>query len=114
MNSLIYYQHEEAIHMALQAGRPRLHDRDVHELHIRQEEDPPEWPNHLLRLEVSHITFTKSMDRYKTAFLFPWNIGRNAMSIVQHGDKFELRINNQSFTHLWDNGRRVTKADYYF
>ena len=23
---------------------------------------------------------------------------------MQHGDKFELRINNQSFTHLWDNG----------
>lgn len=43
--------------------------------------------------------------RYKQAFLFPWNIGRNALSIVQHGDKFELRINNQSFTHLWENGK---------
>jgi len=43
--------------------------------------------------------------RYNSAFLFPWNIQRNALSIVQHGDKFELRINNQSFTHLWDNGK---------
>lgn len=32
--------------------------------------------------------------RYNQAFLFPWTIGRNALSIVQHGDKFELRINN--------------------
>jgi len=26
------------------------------------------------------------------------------LNIVQHGDKYELRINNQSFTHLYDNG----------
>ena len=26
---------------------------------------------------------------------------------MQHGDKFELRINNQSFTHLWDNGKNL-------
>jgi hypothetical protein len=25
---------------------------------------------------------------------------------VQHGDKYELRINNQSFTHLWDQGKK--------
>ena len=28
---------------------------------------------------------------------------------MQHGDKFELRINNQSFTHLWDNGKPLLK-----
>lgn len=43
--------------------------------------------------------------RFKSAFQFPFHIGKNALNIVQHGDKFELRINNQSFTHLYDNGK---------
>jgi hypothetical protein len=25
---------------------------------------------------------------------------------LQHGDKYEMRINNQSFTHLWDQGKK--------
>lgn len=50
--------------------------------------------------------------KYNQAFLFPWTIGRNALSIVQHGDKFELRINNQSFTHLWDNERTKKNFSY--
>lgn len=31
---------------------------------------------------------------FQGSFNFPFNIGRNSLSIVQHGDKFELRINN--------------------
>jgi hypothetical protein len=31
---------------------------------------------------------------------------------VQHGDKFELRINNQSFSHLWENEK--TKRNFEF
>lgn len=35
--------------------------------------------------------------------MFPFSIGKNSLSVVQHGDKFELRINNQSFQHLYEN-----------
>jgi hypothetical protein len=31
---------------------------------------------------------------------------------VQHGDKYELRINNQSFSHLWDNERTKRHFNY--
>jgi hypothetical protein len=31
---------------------------------------------------------------YQGAFNFPFSIGRNTLSVVQHGDRFELRINN--------------------
>lgn len=37
---------------------------------------------------------------YQGAFQFPFTIGRNSLSIVQHGDRYELRINNQSFEHI--------------
>jgi hypothetical protein len=45
------------------------------------------------------------LPRYQGAFNFPFSIGRNSLSIVQHGDKFELRINNQSFSHLYENSK---------
>ncbi len=50
--------------------------------------------------------------RFKSAFQFPFHIGKNALNIVQHGDKFELRINNQSFTHLYDNGKLLALTKY--
>lgn len=50
--------------------------------------------------------------KFKNAFQFPFNIGKNALNIVQHGDKFELRINNQSFSHLWDNERTKRNFNY--
>lgn len=34
------------------------------------------------------------------------------MNIVQHGDRYELRINNQSFSHLWENEK--TKRNFQF
>ena len=45
------------------------------------------------------------VNRYTADFLFPWSIGRHALRIVQLDQKFELQIDNQSFTHLWDNGK---------
>ena len=65
--------------------------------------------------KLSNVLKTTFNDffRYNQAFLFPWTIGRNALSIVQHGDKFELRINNQSFTHLWDNGKCLSYITAY-
>jgi len=34
------------------------------------------------------------MNRYKNAFQFPFHIGKNSLNVLQHGDKYELRINN--------------------
>ena len=31
---------------------------------------------------------------YQGAFNFNFSIGKNSLSVVQHGDKYELRINN--------------------
>jgi len=31
---------------------------------------------------------------YQGAFNFPFSIARNSLSVVQHGDRFELRVNN--------------------
>ena len=50
--------------------------------------------------------------KFKNAFQFPFNIEKNALNIIQHGDKFELRINNMSFTHLWDNERTKRNFNY--
>eukprot|EP00347_Sterkiella_histriomuscorum_P010870 403374607 len=50
--------------------------------------------------------------KFKSAFQFPFSIGKNSLNILQHGDKFELRINNQSFTHLWDNERTKRNFNY--
>jgi len=37
-----------------------------------------------------------------TSFQFPFSIDVNMLNIVQHGDSFELRINNQVFAHLYN------------
>lgn len=31
---------------------------------------------------------------YQGAFNYNFSIGKNSLSVVQHGDKYELRINN--------------------
>ncbi len=41
--------------------------------------------------------------KFKGAFQFPFSISKNSLNIVQHGDKYEIRINNMSFAHLWEN-----------
>lgn len=43
--------------------------------------------------------------KMKGPFQFPFKTGSSNCNIVQHGDKYELRINNQSFSHVWDNIR---------
>lgn len=50
--------------------------------------------------------------KFKNAFQFPFTIGKNLLNIVQHGDKYELRINNQSFSHLWDNEKTKRAFNY--
>lgn len=46
------------------------------------------------------------------SFQYPFNIGNHMLNIVQHGDLFELRINNQSFSHLYNQER--TKRAFQF
>ena len=36
------------------------------------------------------------------SFLKNFDIGEHIFSIIQYGEKFELRIDNQSFTHLYN------------
>ena len=36
-------------------------------------------------------------NQHSGAFHFPFTIGKHSLSLVQHGDNFELRINNNSF-----------------
>lgn len=60
-----------------------------------------------LSFSIQSTPLLPDLIRFKNAFQFPFHIGKNALNIVQHGDKFELRINNQSFTHLYDNGNFV-------
>lgn len=57
----------------------------------------------------SHPSYFLSC-RFQGAFNFPFSIGRNSLSIVQHGDKFELRINNQSFDHLYNQSKYIRSA----
>jgi len=47
------------------------------------------------------VTFSIS-NRYEGAFNFPFHIGKNSLSIIQHGEKFDLRVNNQSFEHMYN------------
>jgi len=44
-------------------------------------------------------------DSYQGAFNFNFQIGKQSIQIVQHGDKFDMRINNQSFSHLYENSK---------
>lgn len=39
-----------------------------------------------------------------TPFQFPFMIEQNNLNIIQQGESFELRINNQVFSHLWQQG----------
>jgi hypothetical protein len=41
------------------------------------------------------------IQKFGTAFQYPFQIGPHMLNIVQHGDMFELRIDNQSFSHIY-------------
>lgn len=38
------------------------------------------------------------------AFQYPFSLDNFSLNIIQQGEIFELRINNQVFTHLWQQG----------
>ena len=44
-----------------------------------------------------------------SSFQFPFQVENNQCIIVQHGEQFELRINNQVFSHLYNQGKEVYK-----
>ena len=37
-----------------------------------------------------------------SAFQYPFSLDGNSLNIIQQGEAFELRINNQVFTHLYN------------
>ena len=41
------------------------------------------------------------VQKFGTSFQYPFEVGNHSLNIVQHGDQFELRIDNQSFQHLY-------------
>jgi len=47
-----------------------------------------------------------------TSFQFPFSISSNMCNIVQHGEQFELRINNQVFAHLYDQEKMKREFQY--
>jgi len=40
--------------------------------------------------------------KFGGSFQYPFNLGNHMLNIVQHGELFELRIDNQSFSHLYN------------
>lgn len=46
------------------------------------------------------------------AFQFPFSVDGNNLNIIQQGESFELRINNQVFTHLWQ--QEKTKSEFQY
>ena len=39
-----------------------------------------------------------------TSFSTTFNIGKHNCTLIQHGDGYELRVDNQSFNHVMDLG----------
>ena len=46
------------------------------------------------------------------AFQFPFTLEGNNLNIIQQGETFELRINNQVFTHLWQQEKNKSEFQY--
>ncbi|CDW88649.1 UNKNOWN [Stylonychia lemnae] len=42
------------------------------------------------------------IQRFGTSFQYPFQINNHMLNIIQHGEMFELRIDNQSFQHLFN------------
>jgi len=38
-------------------------------------------------------------------FQYPFTIGKHSLNIAMHGDKYELRVDGQSFSHLYQASR---------
>ena len=64
----------------------------------------------LLMIRNQSYLFFLALIRYEGAFNYPFHIGKNTLSIIQHGDNFDLRINNQSFSHA----NAQSKSSKYF
>lgn len=61
------------------------------------------------------IFFTRNKFHFRVlgaAFQFPFSVDGNNLNIIQQGESFELRINNQVFTHLWQ--QEKTKSEFQF
>ena len=50
--------------------------------------------------------------QFEGAFTFTFHVQSHQMTIMQHGEHFELRINNVSFTHM--HAQEQTKNQFVF
>jgi len=65
------------------------------------------------KVVVDGSTLYEGQKVLTTAFQFPFNVDSgNMCNIVQHGENFELRINNQVFSHLWDSEKMKKEFTY--
>lgn len=77
---------------------------------------------HVLEMFVSYLSGKKQIllngrsiyeaQKMTSSFQFPFQVDKNQCIIVQHGDQFELRINNQVFSHLYNQERM--KREFQF
>jgi len=77
---------------------------------------------HVLEMFVSYMSGKKQIildgrslyeaQKMTSSFQFPFQVENASSSIVQHGDQFELRINNQVFSHLYNQERM--KREFQF
>ena len=50
--------------------------------------------------------------QFEGAFTFTFHVMQHAMTIMQHGEHFELRINNVSFSHI--HAQEQTKNQFVY
>ena len=53
------------------------------------------------------IVFERQL--FGVPFQYPFNIGKHSLNIAMHGDKYELRVDGMSFSHLYN----LTKSQNY-
>ena len=39
--------------------------------------------------------------RFGVPFQYPFSIGKHSLNIAMHGDKYELRVDGMSFSHMY-------------
>jgi hypothetical protein len=77
---------------------------------------------HVLEMFVSYMSGKKQIildgrsvyeaQKMTSSFQFPFTVENASSMVVQHGDQFELRINNQVFSHLYNQERM--KREFQF
>lgn len=49
---------------------------------------------------------------FGSSFQFPFNVANHMLNIVQYGDTFDLRVDNQSFQHIYNLEKQKNEFKY--